>query len=114
MPIFRSRHSNGSALPVEIAISGMSPSVWLRGRRVRFGSTSAWVWHGSIAGSVTCRRHFPTCTTSGMFCPVGMLLSLKLPSEPVTVIATASPETGAPHLSQLTPCAIGAGVLFGT
>ena len=41
MPTLRNRHSTASAWPVAMAMSGMSPSLLLRGMRVWFLSVSA-------------------------------------------------------------------------
>ena len=112
-PILSSRHSKASALPVAIAIFGMSPSVAFLGRRVRTGSLMGVVVQSAIAGIVTCRRQRPSWITSGMSLPVGASWIMKLPSEPVTPKATGSPGSLPSQRSQVTPVASGATGPFG-
>jgi hypothetical protein len=99
-PMRLSRHSSESAPPVATAMLGMSPSVWFFGRRSTFGAAIAAVailaslsWHFDTLGSVYCMRHFPTCTTSGMFAPSGTPVRVKLPDASVTVYAIGNPES---------------------
>src|SRR4051812_46345609 len=113
MPMLRRRHSNGSHPPVVIAICGMSPSPLFFGSRVWFLSVSLFSWHDVTLGIVICRRHFPICRTSGMFCPVGTFFSENLPSDPVSVVTTGEPVVSTPHLSHEMPGLNGSGVVFG-
>src|SRR5438874_1463476 len=78
MPILSSRHSNGSAEPVTIAILGMSPSARLLGSDVVPASSAVDVQAGTLA-MVFCTRHLPSWMTSGMLAPTGTLVSVKLP-----------------------------------
>ena len=71
MPILRSRQSNASGSPVDSAILGRWPSLWLRGRRIMAGSLNALSRQAVTAGSVIWRRHLPIWMTSGMFVPDG-------------------------------------------
>ena len=99
-PMRLRRHSSESAPPVAIAMFGMSPSMWFRGRRSTFGAAmpaaaafASLSWHLLTFGSVYCMRHFPTCTTSGMFDPSGTPVSVNLPAASVTVFAIGFPES---------------------
>jgi len=92
-PVFRRKHSNGSALPLTNAIFGMSawlpsPSVWFRGRRVLATPTALFA-HAVIEDSVVLRRHLPIWMTSGMFAPAGTLVRVNFPSGPVCAEAIA-------------------------
>src|SRR3954471_1412749 len=49
MPILRNTHSSESRLPVEMAVSGMSPSTLLRGRRVSEGAMAVVTHEGTLA-----------------------------------------------------------------
>ena len=80
-----SRHSSESAAPVEMAISGRSPSLPF------FGSRSMWSgmglsWH-CLMGKVNCLRHLPDWITSGTLVPSGAFGILKLPFASVTDVA---------------------------
>src|SRR5262249_32644327 len=98
--------SSESALPVEIAILGMSSEVvfgvlssWLLGSAVSTGST-AWVVHAETFAIRISRRHLPVVMTSGMLAPLGTPGSENLPASSVTVEATGSPASEAaqrPH-----------------
>jgi hypothetical protein len=58
---------------------------------------------GSTRGSVTWRRHLPTCITSGMLSPVGTFSSVKRPAVSVMPATTGLPETLASQVLQLAP-----------
>ena len=75
-----------------MAIFGMWPSLVLRGSRVRFSSVIAVVSQDGTFGTLTWRRHLPTCTTSGMLLPVGTPSSRNLPSASVSAVAIGLPE----------------------
>jgi hypothetical protein len=52
-------------LPVVIAIRGMFPSDCVRGNRVWFRSVIALFAQVWMFGIMICRRHLPTCMTTG-------------------------------------------------
>jgi len=103
-----------SELPVVTAIFGMSPSLLLRGRRVRLASVSGLSTQPLTFGIVTCRRHFPTWMTSGMLLPVGTFSSVKRPFTSLSVAAIGCPDSVTLHLSQDAPVGIGSSAAFGT
>ena len=79
---------------------GMSPSVWFCGRRSTLGAAVlaaaifvSLSWQRFTFGIVYCMRHFPTCTTRGMFAPSGTPVSVKWPAASVTVYAIGIPES---------------------
>ena len=89
-PMRVSRHSSVSDPPVEMAMSGMSPSVWFFGKlNDLFG---CWLsWHIVTVGIVICLRHLPTWMTSGMFVPSGAFGMVKWPDASVSAVAIGSP-----------------------
>ena len=93
IPTERSRHSTASEPPVAIAISGMSPSLLLRGRRVWFLSVSAVDAQAGTLATVIWRRHLPVWMTSGMFAPDGTFFSEKRPCASVSATAIGWPVT---------------------
>ena len=108
-----SKHSNGSAEPVAIAICGMSPSPCLAGSDVVPASSAVDVQAGTLA-IVFCTRHLPSWITSGMLVPTGTLVSVNEPDASVVVMTTGSPETLPLQRSQVTPSVNAAGVVLGT
>src|ERR1700739_2308023 len=99
MPTLRRTHSTESALPVAIAILGMSPSLWFCGMRVE----KAVLVQAAVLGTTTWRRQRPDVTTSGMLAPTGTLVRVKVPSVAVMVPTSGEPEGGWPTMGQLTP-----------
>ena len=95
------------------AIWGMSPSMWLRGRRACPvpESGSFVVPQSATLGTVMMRRHLPICTTRGTFLPVGTPVSVNEPSAPVNAKVTKSP-IDVSHELQL-PCPL-PGVIAGS
>ena len=73
MPIRRRKQSSASACPVESAIIGMSPSLFIFGSRKVVGSLNGLSWQAVTLFNVTCRRHLPVWMTSGTFVPWGAL-----------------------------------------
>src|SRR5579864_7273364 len=98
-PIFKRTHSSGSTEPVETAVSGMSPSLLLRGR---FRSPSGVDIHEGTL-TVNTRRHRPSWTTTGTAVPEGTFASVKVPSKSVYVDTSGLPETSAPHCRHEAP-----------
>src|ERR1019366_2694122 len=80
-PILRRTHSIGSYEPVEMAVSGMSPSLDLDGRLRSWGS--AFAAQPFKIGNEYLRRHLPSWMTIGIVSPelalTGTLVSVKLP-----------------------------------
>ena len=74
--------------PVVTAILGMCPSDCVRGRRVRLASVSRLSTQEVTVGTVTCRRHLPTCMTSGMLVPDGTPVRWNAPVASVSPAAT--------------------------
>ena len=72
------------------------------------------LWQAVTAGRITFLRHLPIWTTRGMFGPEGTLSRVKLPSEPVIVIATGEPLISDPQALQLAPVVIASNGEFGT
>src|SRR5665213_403229 len=99
MPILSRTHSTWSTEPVAMAILGMSPCVWLFGMfmenvvSVQAVVMGTWAW----------TRHLPVTATMGMAAPTGTLVRMNLPSTPVVVPTSGSPDGGAPGAGQLTP-----------
>ncbi len=73
IPTRRRKQSSASACPVEIAICGRSPSLFLRGSRKSCGSLKGLSLQAVTVGSVICRRHLPIWMTSGTLVPCGAL-----------------------------------------
>ena len=113
MPTLRSTHSKGSYWPVAIAIWGMFPSCWLRGRRVSSAGSAIEV-QAVTFGIFTSRRQRPIWMTSGMLSPTGTFFRVNFPSGPVSTVISGEPDTGVPHRSQATPAGNGASGLLGT
>src|SRR5260370_20309480 len=109
-PIFRSTHSIASTLPVEIAVSGMFPSLLLRGM---FRRPTAVVVHAGTLKE-NWRRQRPSWMTTGMLLPTGTLVSVKVPSYFVVTVTSGLPETSAPHWLHCTPALKGVRAAFGT
>src|SRR5450755_1061964 len=82
IPMRARRHSSVSQPPVEMAMLGISPSVWLLGR-VRDLSGCGLSTHGFTVVIVSCLRHLPTWMTSGMFGPSGTFSRVNLPDASV-------------------------------
>src|ERR1019366_6825773 len=82
-------HASSSHAPVTMAIWGMSPSLWLRGRRLSDAGTTAFAQ--SVVSTRTSRRHLPSSTTSGTPEPEGTPNSVNRPSLFVVVAVTYSP-----------------------
>ncbi len=112
MPILRITHSSESTAPVTKAMSGMSPSLLLRGRRVSVEPTTVFV-HEATLGITTWRRQRPVCMTSGMFAPTGALRMVKAPFTSVMALTSGEPLTLSLHCSQATPAAKGITGAFG-
>src|SRR5258707_11245653 len=105
-------HANVSQPPVVIATCGMSPSDCFFGKRVVCSTplttlVNTFVWQLLTFATVTCRRHLPTCMTSGMFDPLGAPLMEKCPFESVSATAIGFPDAIVPHLSHVTPAVSG-------
>lgn len=109
MPTLRRTHSTASAAPVEMAIFGMSPSVWFLGMRVE----KAVFPQAIVLGTTTWRRHLPVWMTSGMFVPKGTLVMVKVPSTAVVVPTSGEPEKVCPTGVQETPAGRGSTVALG-
>src|SRR3954470_23963325 len=58
-PIFLRQQLSAYGPPLAMAILGMCPSVWFRGRCVSAAATGVSA-HAATDGSATARRHFPT------------------------------------------------------
>src|SRR5579884_1191417 len=110
-PILSRTHSTASRLPVEIAVSGMSPSLWLRGMRM---SPTAVDAHDFVTSKVTLRRQRPSWMTTGIPLPTGTFGSENVPSKSVLVHTSGLPDTSAPHGLHDTPCLNGVSAAFGT
>ncbi len=98
-PMRLSKHSSESAPPVEMAMFGMSPSLWFLGRRKTAGAAifaaaaaAGLSAHLFTVGSTYCLRHLPTCTTRGMFDPSGTPSSVNFPAASVTANAIGIPD----------------------
>jgi len=70
-PILRKTHSRPSTAPVEIAVSGMSPSLFLLGSAAVLSAVVAptagmSVFVHAVVWMVNCFLHRPSCTTTGM------------------------------------------------
>src|SRR5579859_6630795 len=89
-PMRESRHSSVSKPPVEMAMLGMSPSVWFRGK---VSDLSGWGLSAQAVtlGRMTCFLQRPTWITSGTFAPSGTFSSVKLPVASVSAVAIGSP-----------------------
>jgi|SRR5208283_3215159 hypothetical protein len=62
-------------------------------------------------GIVICRRHFPSCMTSGISTPQGTSLRRKCPLASVSAVAMGWPDTWPSQVEQLTePVVIGSSV----
>src|SRR5580692_484803 len=91
-PMRSGKHSSESALPVDIAMSGRSPSDEFAGR-CRLLSGCGLSTHVSTLGIVNCIRHLPVWTTSGTFWPAmtgwppALIEIVKCPVESVTADA---------------------------
>ena len=99
-------------MPVAIAMSGMSPSARVRGKRVSSAPSGVSV-QGATFGIFTCRRQRPIWITSGMSLPAGAFLSVNLPSGPVSAVTSGAPESW-PHRSHATPGVKGSTTPLGT
>ena len=72
-----------SAVPIEIAICGMLTIGSLPSAddgRLIF--PALLLVHAVTLAIVVCVRHFPICTTTGMFVPLGALVMVNVPSVP--------------------------------
>ena len=121
MPMRVNRHCRRSASPAVMASLGRLPSLLLRGSRRR----RAWPLVASAMAAVaqrltsealmvTCRRHLPTCMTSGKSMPTGTLSSRNLPLESVSAVAMGRPDTEAEQVSHEAPVAMLASGASGT
>src|SRR3990172_7640605 len=113
MPTVRWRKHCALSHPVESAMSGMSPSDDLRGRRKRFGSSRSLLVHAVMGTSIR-RRHFPTCITIGTSEPAGGSVSVKRPFVSVTLHTIGCPDAAAWHVAHTGPDGIASSGLFGT
>ena len=59
--------------------------------------------HFSTLGTVTLRRHLPTCTTTGTFSPTGTFSRVNLPRASVTALTMGAPLTSDSQLAQVAP-----------
>src|SRR6185437_7124745 len=117
MPILPIMHSSASTEPVTKAMSGMSPSVWVRGIRIWFVPVggSAVLVHAATLGTTNCRRHRPFWMTSGTFAPEGTFVRVNVPSAAVVAFAIGEPERLALQLLwHETPGVKGCTVVLGT
>jgi hypothetical protein len=78
------------------------------------GSSNGLSWQAFTWGSVTARRHFPICITSGTFVPTGTSDRTNFPDESVSVETSGLPDTGVAQLSHDGPVAMGDRSSFGT
>src|SRR5580700_6821449 len=85
-----------------MAVSGMSPTVWLFGIfKIPVGMVASFTWFAAqelLMLTVNCRRHRPSWMTSGMLLPTGTLERVKVPSYAVVVVTSGLPLTSAPHV----------------
>ena len=90
-PTLRSTHSTASTEPVATANLGMSPSLWLRGKRDIVGSTAVLAQE-AVVGMTICPRQRPDTMTTGMLVPPGPFWMVKVPST-----AVVAPTSGEPR-----------------
>src|SRR5476649_2190187 len=87
----RNRHSRESEPPVETAISGISPSILVRGNRMAAAGNGVFVQARTLPIGI-CARHLPVRITSDTLDPAGMFFSVKLPSAAVDVATNGWPD----------------------
>ena len=90
-----------STLPVEKAVSGMSPSPWLCGMTNVDAGIAVVVHDGML--TLKMRRQRPSWMTTGMLLPAGTFVSVKVPLNAVVVSTSGLPVTSAPHWLHATP-----------
>src|SRR4051794_38831760 len=123
-PIFLKTHSRPSTLPVEIAVSGMSPSDFLLGSAAVLLAGVAPPTEGTrlfvhaVVAMVNCLRQRPSCTTTGMSTTLpavltGMFGRRKWPLASVVVDTSGLPDAVA-HVSHFTFAVNGSTGAFGT